>query len=180
MRKDDGSIISDEKQILQCQTQFYKKLYSKNNSVQFDLDCLPGPKLNETQQKFVNQVLTKDELSLSLQAMQNGKTPLCDGLTVKFYKTFWAKLQQPLFDALNFAISCGRLHLSARKGVITLIPKKNRDSLSLTNWRPLTMLNVDFKIYSKALANRMKKVLPDIISEDQTGFMQGRNIATNI
>lgn len=61
-----------------------------------------------------------------------------------------------------------------------LIPKKTRNPLFLKNWRPLTMLNVDFKIYSKALASRIKRVLPDIISTDQTGFMKNRNIITNI
>lgn len=72
------------------------------------------------------------------------------------------------------------LTLSARHGIITLIPKKEKDPLLLGNWRPLTMLNVDHKIFAKALASRMKKVLPTIIHPDQTGFMQGRDIKDNI
>ena len=50
----------------------------------------------------------------------------------------------------------------------------------IKNWRPLTMLNIDYKILSKTLANRMKEVLPYIIHEDQTGFMEGRSISSNI
>ena len=78
------------------------------------------------------------------------------------------------------AYKAGTLHLSAWCGLITLIPKKGRDINYIKNWRPLTMLNMDYKILSKALALRLKEILSDIISEDQTGFMEGRSIASNL
>lgn len=112
--------------------------------------------------------------------MPNGKTCGCDGLNTEFYKMFWSRIGVILHAAIVRAIELEQLHLSARKGIITLIPKKNPDLMVLKNWRPVTMLNVDYKILSKALANRMKKHLPEIIDADQTGFMAGRNIATNI
>ena len=64
--------------------------------------------------------------------------------------------------------------------MITLIPKKGRNRNQVRNWRPITLLNVDYKIYSKTIANRIKIVLPDLIHEDQTGFMSGRSITENI
>ena len=60
------------------------------------------------------------------------------------------------------------------------MPKKGRDTLSLKNWRPITLLNQDYKLYAKALATRLKTTLPDIIHSDQTGFVHNRYIGENI
>lgn len=78
------------------------------------------------------------------------------------------------------SFKCGTFPHTTKKGVITLMPKKDRNLLLLKNWRSLTLLNVDYKIVAKALANRIKKVLPLIIDDDQTGFMSGRSIYSNI
>jgi len=64
--------------------------------------------------------------------------------------------------------------------VVTLIPKADSDTLKLTNWRLITLLNVDYNIASKAIATQIKKVLPQLIHTDQTGFMKDRFIGQNI
>ena len=74
----------------------------------------------------------------------------------------------------------GKLPLTARNGVLSLLGKVGKDPLELTNWRPLTLLNNDNKIYAKALANRLKTALPTLIHFSQTGFMPGRHMAENI
>lgn len=112
--------------------------------------------------------------------LENNKSPGIDGLSAEFYKFFWGRLKVTLHAALKYAVEIGILHRSARRGLIQLIPKKNRDLLRLNNWRPITLLNLDYKILSKALALRMKGKLPFLIDEDQSGFMQDRNISHNI
>lgn len=72
------------------------------------------------------------------------------------------------------------LTVSQRKGVITLIPKEDSFLLELENWRPITLLNVDFKIAAKAIAKRIEPVLRKLIHPDQTGFVKGRYIRENI
>lgn len=72
------------------------------------------------------------------------------------------------------------LPISQRRGVIRLIPKKESDLSSLENWRPISLLNVDYKIISKALTLRIEPLLPSIIHEDQTGFIKQRYIGSNI
>ena len=66
------------------------------------------------------------------------------------------------------------------KGIIMLLPKKGKDTLLIKNLRPLTLLNTDYKILAKIFINRLKTVLPDIIGEQQTGFMSGHHIYDNI
>ena len=63
--------------------------------------------------------------------------------------------------------------------MITLIPKNKRNRWFLKNWRPISLLGVDYKIASSVIANRIKKVLPKIISETQKGFIKGRKLAEN-
>ena len=60
------------------------------------------------------------------------------------------------------------------RGIITLLPKKDKNQLLLKNWRPISLLNTDYKILAKVLAFRLKRVLPSVIHEDQSGFISGR------
>ena len=81
---------------------------------------------------------------------------------------------------MNAAFEFGEMSVSQRRGVITLLPKEDSDELLLSNWRPITLLNVDYKIASKTIAKRIERVLPYLIHPDQTGFMKGRYIGQNI
>jgi hypothetical protein len=74
----------------------------------------------------------------------------------------------------------GKLNISQRRGIISLIPKPQKDLLELKNWRPITLLNNDYKYLTKILAKRLEKTLPQIISNDQGGFVKGRYIGCNI
>ena len=69
---------------------------------------------------------------------------------------------------------------SQRNGIITLLRKKDKNSLLVKNYRPISQLNTDYKIIAKVMANRLKLCLHQIIHDDQTGFMKGRNIGSNI
>ena len=69
---------------------------------------------------------------------------------------------------------------SQKQAVITLIEKKGKDRSFLDNWRPISLLNVDAKIMSKAIATRIKNVLPNIIHHNQTGFIEDRYIGETV
>lgn len=182
LKREDGSTIKEAKDILKEEFIFYKKLYLDTNKKEqrFDYTNNTKNKLTEIMSKELEEPITLSEMSKALQEMENDKTPGCDGLNAAFYKFFWGKLKWTLFKALTYALDIGFLHQSARRGIISLIPKKEKDLLWLTNWRPLTLLNLDYKILSKLLARRMKSKLPYIIEEDQSGFMQNRSISHNL
>ena len=121
-------------------------------------------------------VLSTQECYNALQTFSNGKSPGNDGLTAEFYKTFWDLLGQQLIDSLNYSYLHGELSNTQKQAIIKLLEKKERDRRYIKNWRPISLLNVDVKIASRAIALRLEKVLPDIISTDQYAYIKGRTI----
>ena len=85
-----------------------------------------------------------------------------------------------MINSFNYGFVKGELSISKRQGIIRLIPKKNKNLPLLKNWRPISLLNVDYKIATKVLALRLRKVLPSIVSDVETGYIQGRSIGENI
>ena len=120
--------------------------------------------------------ITLEECETIWNTFQNGKSPGDDDYTAEFYKQFFSLLGQDLVNSFNAAFDIGEMSVSQQRGVITLLPKED-SNLLLSNWRPITLLNTDYKIASKVIANRIESILPSIIHPDQTGFMKGRYIA---
>ena len=112
--------------------------------------------------------------------MNNQKSPGSDGITVEFYKLFWNDVKEFYINSINHSFHTGPLTDLQKQSIITLIPKQNKDITSLENWRPISLLNVDYKIATKVIANRVKSVISTIIHNSQTGFIKGRYIGENI
>ena len=112
--------------------------------------------------------------------MECNKTPGSDGLPAEFYKVFWNDIADLLLKSLNYAHQTGELSVTQRRGIIKLIPKKDAEPYLIKNWRPISLLNSDYKIAAKAIANRFQQVLPNLIDNDQTGFLKGILIGENI
>ena len=78
------------------------------------------------------------------------------------------------------AFKNNQLHSSAKEGVLNLIPKAGKDTRFIKNLRPITLLNTDYKIIEKTIADKMIPALEHIIHQDQRGFMKNRRISVNI
>ena len=181
IKNDKGEIIINRHDILKEQEKFYSELYSYHD-VEFIADYLKGldsPKLNYGQKLQLDGNITLHELREAQKDMKIDKTPGADGLPIEFYRTFWDVLETVLHQ-LMLEIADKGLSIDQGRGIISLIEKPEKDLLYIKNWRPLSLLNVDAKIYSKILANRLYLVLPDIIHNDQVGFLPGRYLGENI
>ncbi len=126
--------------------------------------------------KAVKEIYKKGECLAALKKMNNGRSPGIDGYTSEFYKFFWNDLNTYIVNSYNYSFDNGSMSISQTQGLITCLPKEGKSKLFLKNWRPITLLNVDTKIASAAIANRIKPFLLDIISDTQQGFIQGRYI----
>lgn len=175
-----GNLEENPSKILDIQAAFFSRLYTRDEEVNFTLQNNSGNYILPADAKDLEKEISVQELTTALSGLNTDKTPGADGLPPEIYKHFWEILSSPLHRALNFACSTGLMHISARRGVISLIPKKDKDNRFVENWRPIMLLNTDYKILAKALVNRMQNSLEKIISPHQTGFMPGRKISHNI
>ena len=140
------------------------------------LNTLDIPNLCTGQIILCDKELTEKDLYDSMKSIENDNSPGNDGLTKEFYVTFWEDIKATFIASLEQAKDREELSISQRHAITKLIEKKNRDKRYIKNWRPISLLNVDMKILSKAHAKRLKEVLSCLISAQQTTYVQNRNI----
>ena len=180
LRRMDGSIITEQKLILKEQCKFYQELYYEHRDIHFDIKNESDIEVSLTQNEQLWKDITLDEIHDALFSMPNEKSPGTDGLPAEFYKYFWTELKDKIFDLYLCCIHDKELNRTARQGIISLLPKGKKDPLFPKNWRPLTLLNPDYKILAHLLALHLKVILPTIVGEQQTGFLPKRQITDNI
>jgi hypothetical protein len=179
--------ITKSDKILEYEKEFYEHLYTeqkidiqqRNNAAETFKDN-ELPKISEDQKQLCENLINLNELGIALKELKNGKSPGSDGFTADFYKFFWVDIQNLVLESLTYANNVGNLSIDQRRGIINLIPKKDKDPRYLKNWRPISLLNTDYKIITKTLANRIKKVLPSVINPDQVAYLKNRFIGQNI
>ena len=180
---DTDFITSDNEILKECET-FYRNIYSSKtkslDSGHLFFDAMGLPSLDPEEKEKCEGPLTKTECFQALKSMNGEKTPGSDGLPADFYKVFWNYLADCLVNSINYAYEVRQFSVSQRRGIIKVIPKKDADPCLVKNWRTITLLNTDYKIAAKAIANRLKIVIPKIVNNDQTGFIKGRFIGENI
>ena len=181
----EGITVKDPTSNLSAMKNFYNQLYTSQKPLAAadplsfcEYESLP--RLDDEKQSLCEGLITAEECLAALKTFQHNKSPGTDGLSAEFYLRFWKELSGPLIECLNHGALLGELSISQRQGIISLIPKKNKDPLLLKNWRPLSLLNTDYKLATKCIARRLEKVLPLLIERDQTGYIKGRYIGENI
>lgn len=123
--------------------------------------------------------ISTDEITAVLKQLRTGKSPGPDGLTVSYYKTFHDILTPHLTTTFNALSSSSQVNKDLLEAHITLILKPGKDETLVSNYRPISLLNVDMSIYAKILANRILHFLPKLISLDKVGFIPGGEARDN-
>ena len=178
---ESGHLVEDPTSVLRMQQQFYQKLYSSDESVNFNLKMNIPNKVEKEMTAADSSQFTVEEFSEALKSLKNGSCPGSDGLSTEFYKVFWTRIKQEVYAAMIYSYDHASLLCeSSKTGILNLIPKGQKDTRFLKNLRPITLLNTDYKIVEKSIANRMVPALQYIIHEDQKGFLPNRRIAANI
>lgn len=177
-------ISTNPKEIAEHAQSFYKELYtSKFEPLSCDefLDKVKEyiPTISDEFKSNCEKPLLNCEVVEALKRMKTGKSPGIDGLTTEFYLCFW-DIIDPLMEMYRECIDKEEMSTTMKQGIISLIPKPNKDPLSIENWRLITLLNVDYKLFALVFAKRLKSNLAEIINETQTGFMANRHISNNI
>uniref|UniRef100_W5NLN7 Reverse transcriptase domain-containing protein n=1 Tax=Lepisosteus oculatus TaxID=7918 RepID=W5NLN7_LEPOC len=182
----DGCETQNPLEISRYVSDFYGKLYtSKACSTDKMCDFLNSLKedfktIDEGFKAICDKEISISEIKKVIDKLKVNKSPGNDGLTTEFYKTFRDDLAELLLLVFKESIEKGVLPTSMTQGLITIIPKPDKDHLLIDNWRPITLINNDGKILASIFAERLKTGLDSIIDESQSGFMKGRHICNNI
>ena len=131
-------------------------------------------KLSEPSVVYLDSQITATELSKAVQQMKANKSPWPDGITPEFYKQYWDKIKGVFLEIVRDIYHQDELSYTQYQAIISLLDKKGIRE-NIISWRPISLLNSDYKIITKVLAMRLKKVMHEIIHEDQRGCIKGRH-----
>ena len=163
IKLDSGTEITNPKDIMRELKSFYQNLYtstSANEGVCMDYeiseDDVPIKCTNE-QKTACEGSITLTECTEALKFFKKHKSPGCDGIPAEFYIHFWPDIGPKLVGSLNYSCEKGLLSLSQRRAIITLLEKKGKDNSKIKNWRPVALLNTDYKIFTKSFSKTTGK-----------------------
>lgn len=164
---------------------YYKKLYSKmpedrNQEIDCFLDTLALPTLTDEQNKTLIAEITANEVKGAITKLKSNKSPGPDGFTGEWYKVFQKELIPILVRTFNWVLKNAIAPPSWKDAVISIIPKEGKDKLECGSYRPLSILNVDYRLFTSIMSRRMEEFLPNLINQDQSGFIRQRQTQDNI
>lgn len=178
----NGIEVSSQEEIEKAHIDFYTQHFSEepiDAALQEDLLYSLSRKLTFDQASSCEGEITLDELTLAMKNMNRNKSLGPDGLSVEFYARFWDRLAPHLCQVLNACYQTGEMCDSMKMSNTCVIFKKG-DRKNLKNWRPISLLNVDYKLCSKVLSLRLSKVLEYIVDPNQTCSVPGSKITSNL
>ncbi|XP_060190365.1 uncharacterized protein LOC132619488 [Lycium barbarum] len=177
----DGQSKTDMEGITKAFTDYYRELLRTNNNQRkhANSDIIRrGTVVNEGQRCRLVEKFTEKEIKIVLWEIDGDKAPSPDGYGSQFFKDSWEIVKKDLIAGVQEFFETGRVLKGVNNTVITLIPKGTHADTVL-NCMPITCCNTIYKIISMMMCNRLKEVLPGIISENQSAFVSGRTIVAS-
>lgn len=184
IRCSNGSTVNKQSDIKAEAVEFFSEFLNKcpdsfqGVSVE-ELQNLLEFRCNVDDCRKLEEEVTDDEIRKVLFAMPSNKSPGQDGFPCEFFKTAWPIIAQDFIVAVQSIFRYGCLSKGINSTILALVPKKI-DSMEMRDYHPIACCNVLYKVVSKILANRLRVLLPRIISANQSAFIQGRLLLENV
>ena len=181
---EEENILQNNEDILKECKKFYENLYKNEKTCQATQNFLLqkiDTKISKNQNQQLNKPIEISEIKTAIENTENDKSPGTDGIPVEFYKEFYQILKNDLQDIFNNVLF--NLKITPKtwnQAIITLIPKQTEKLDELKYWRPISLLCSDYKILTKILSNRLKQIMPEIISLEQNCSVPQRTIFNNL
>ena len=180
IRDEAGVWRTRQEEIGEVMVNYFKSLFTALEGIVSTgaLDCVP-PLIDEEMNGDLCCEFEASEVAIALKQMAPLKAPGPDGMPPLFYQNFWSTVNQDVTSSILSWLNSGTIPTNLNHTFITLVPKLHSPEFP-HQFRPISLCNVLYKIYSKVLANLLKKILPSIITEHQSTFTKGRLISDNI
>ncbi|KAL2611481.1 hypothetical protein R1flu_023173 [Riccia fluitans] len=177
--------ITEEDEILEYVHKYYSALYTQP-SISLDEKreqertlSLVDQLVSEEDNRCLMETPGAEELEHTVKNLPSGKSPRKDRISAEVLKELWEEIGPCCLRFIQEAWISKRIGVSNTRAVIKLLPK-NEKKEELKNWRPISLLNLAYKLVGRILANRLKNIIPKLVDEEQTGFNHGRSITDNI
>ena len=177
--KVDGVLYEDEKEVWAKVVHFYQNLYTESDTWRPSMDGLEFASIKEDEQLELERDFSKEEVVKVLQEMEGDKAPGPDRFTMAFLQKCWSVVEKDVmafFDNFHRSLEFER---SLNASFLSSIPKKN-NALHIKDFRRISLVGNLYKLLSKVLANRLRRVLDKFISESQNSFVGGRQILDSV
>ncbi|CAL8993481.1 unnamed protein product, partial [Prunus brigantina] len=159
---------------------YFQELFTSGDPMGAEeiLDCVQATVTSQDNLAMSKPVL-EAEVVAAVKQLDPIKSPGSDGFTGSFYQKFWSTIGGDILGMVQSFFHSGRMLRKLNHTHIVLIPKL-ANPRKMTQWRPISLCNVVYKIISKVLTNRLKKVIPHVVSVNQSAFVAERQITDNI
>ena len=186
-----GKRVKDPQEMLRVGEQFYENLYGEKQPEPEALASMLSflkNEINPTVAAKLSKPISESEIRSSIGRAATGKSPGKDGLPSEFYKALATvkgrTIHNPLIVHLqavfNNILKTGQAPSTWVEGVLSVLYKGKGEADQLKNYRPLTIMNVDYKIFTEILMRRLLKALEGTIGHHQTAYLKGRLIDDNV
>ena len=180
IRTTQGNITSDKQEITDTFHDFYTKLYTDYEWA-YDEDITGKyigytKPISDTAKQNINMEITVTDLKTALREMEVDKSPGPNGLTVRFFRTFFNLLAPILFIFIKSIFAEESIPSKTQLAYMTLLLKDDKEPEEPRNYRPISLLNVEFKLITKALVNKIKPHMSSMVHENQACSIAGRSI----
>ncbi|XP_049368158.1 uncharacterized protein LOC125833012 [Solanum verrucosum] len=177
---DEGDWIQGDDNIAKEACQYFQNIFTGHTARISEgvLQCIPRM-VTQDQNQALDSIPTLDELKQVVMSMNPHSAPGPDGIRGNFYQSCWDIIKEDLLAAVQSFFTGHIMPKFMTHACLVLLPKVDHPN-KLNEFRPISLSNFSNKIISKILSTRLAPILPSLISENQSGFVRGRNISENI
>uniref|UniRef100_A0A803P6B0 Reverse transcriptase domain-containing protein n=1 Tax=Cannabis sativa TaxID=3483 RepID=A0A803P6B0_CANSA len=179
LHDNNGRLVEWGSGLEEVMVNYFKDLFATAASDWTAVTSNVQPRVSYDQNIELVKEVTEEEVKKAMFQMHPDKSPGPDGMTPGFFQRCWHIVGRDVFRLVQEFFVTGSFPTSLNATNVVLIPKK-KNPRSMGDLRPISLCNVLYKVISKVLANRLKVVLPYVISDTQSAFLQGRLISDNI